>query len=122
MLVKKCNWTVWMAILAVLLPVSTASAQSVTGTILGTLTDVTGAAITSASVTVVNQDTGVEYQAAVGDSGEYTATNLPPGTYSVKTQLSGFKPTLVKDVVLLSNRSARVNLCWSRGASIKRWR
>jgi hypothetical protein len=41
---------------------------------------------------------------------------LPPGTYSIKTQLSGFKPTLVKDVVLLANRSARVNLVLEPGS------
>jgi hypothetical protein len=108
--------TVWTAMLAVLRSVNVSFAQSVTSAILGTLTDVSGAAITTASVIIVNQETGIEYQTAVGDSGEYTATNLPPGTYSVKTQLSGFRPTLVKDVVLLANRSARANLVLEPGS------
>ncbi len=105
-----------IALLAILLPGNDIFAQTVTGSILGTLTDVSGAAITSASVVIVNQETGIEYRAAVGDSGEYIATNLPPATYSVKTQLTGFKPTLVKDVVLLANRSARVNLILEPGS------
>ncbi len=102
--------------LAGLLAAALLLGQSVTSSVLGTLTDVSGAAITTASVIIVNQETGIEYPAAVGGSGEYTSTNLPPGTYSVKTQLSGFKPTLVKDIVLLANRSARVNLVLEPGA------
>ena len=78
--------------------------QNVAGTILGTLTDVSGAAVTSASIVAINEETGIEYRAAVGDSGEYTAANLPSGTYTVKTQLAGFRPTIVKGISLLANR------------------
>ena len=115
---NKFSFRYFLSVMALALSLSglPALAQSVTGTILGTLTDSSGAAVTNASVVILNQDTGLEYQAAVGGSGEYTATNLPPGNYSVKTQLSGFKPTLVKDVVLLANRSARINLVLEPGA------
>src|SRR5450432_4051625 len=104
-----------MLMFAALLPVSISFAQSVTATIVGTLTDASGASVTAASILIVNQDSGIEYHAAVGDSGEYTATNLPPGTYSVKTQLAGFKPVVVKDVVLLASRATRVNLVLEPG-------
>ena len=90
--------------------------QNVAGTILGTLTDVSGAAVTSASIVAINEETGIEYRAAVGDSGEYTAANLPSGTYTVKTQLAGFRPTIVKGISLLANRSVRVNLVLEPGA------
>ncbi|HEY7212322.1 MAG TPA: carboxypeptidase-like regulatory domain-containing protein, partial [Bryobacteraceae bacterium] len=41
--------------------------------------------------------------------------NLPPGTYSVRAELSSFKPSITRDVVLLANRSARVNVVLSPG-------
>ncbi len=89
--------------------------QNITGTILGTITDSSGAAVTGASITVVDANTSLEYKAAGGVS-EYTVTNLPPGTYSVRAELSGFKPSLTKDVILLASRSVRVNVVLSPGS------
>ena len=89
--------------------------QDITGTILGAITDSSGAAVTGASITVVDQNTNLEYKAARGVS-EYTVTNLPPGTYSVRAELSGFRPSLTRDVVLLANRSVRVNVVLSPGS------
>ncbi len=64
---------------------------------------------------MVDENTNLEYKAAGGVS-EYTVTNLPPGTYSVKAELSGFRPNLIKGVVLLANRSVRVNVILSPGS------
>ena len=75
--------------------------QNITGTILGTIIDASGATVSGASIAVVNQNTNLEYKAAGGVS-EYTVTNLPPGTYSVKAELNGFRPSVTKDVVLLA--------------------
>src|SRR5258708_2028550 len=104
------------AILSVLCFPTSSVAQNVTGTILGTLTDASGAAVTSATVVVVSQSTNIEYAAVVNDSGEFIANSLPPGTYTVRTQLSGFRPSVVKDVLLLANRSSRVNIVLEPGA------
>jgi hypothetical protein len=103
------------ALLAILVFSDPLFAQSVTGTIVGTLTDSTGAAVPTATVIVVNQDTNIEYPGVVSSSGEYTVTNLPPGSYSVKTSLTGFRPSVVKDVVVLPARSARVNVTLEPG-------
>ena len=106
---------VWTALLAVLSISTQSFAQNVTGTILGRLTDASGAAVTQAQVAVVNQNTNAEFQAVVGSEGEYTAVNLPSGTYTVKATLSGFKPSSVRDVVVLANRAARVNIVLEPG-------
>ena len=90
-------------------------AQNITGTILGTVTDASGAEVTGVSLLIANQDTNIEYK-AVSAASDYTVTNLPPGTYSVRAELSGFKPSLTKDIVLLANRSARVNIVLSPGS------
>src|SRR6476620_9598242 len=70
-------------------------AQNITGTILGTVTDASGAEVTGVSLLIANQDTNIEYK-AVSAASDYTVTNLPPGTYSIRAELSGFKPSLTK--------------------------
>ena len=114
---KHWKWiqTVGLVVLTVLLLSSQALAQNVTGSIVGTLTDASGAAVPSAKVVAVNQGTGIEYPAVVSGSGDYTLANLPSGTYTVKTDLSGFKPSVVTDVTVLANRSARVNVVLEPG-------
>ena len=104
-----------LILLFVLVFADRSTAQNITGTILGTVTDASGAAVTGASLVIVNQNTNIEYKAA-SDASEYTVTNLPPGVYSVRAELSGFKPSITKDVVLLANRSARVNIVLSPGS------
>src|SRR3954464_3402208 len=104
-----------VALLAGLLFACPSFAQNITGTILGTVTDASGAEVTGASLIIVDQNTNIEYK-AVSEGSEYTVTNLPPGTYSVRTELSGFKPSVTKDIVLLANRSARVNIVLSPGS------
>lgn len=90
--------------------------QNIAGTIVGAITDVSGAAVTSANVTLTNEETNIQYQAAAGETGEYVAPNLPPGTYTIRTELTGFKPHVVKGVRLLANRTARVDVVLEPGA------
>jgi hypothetical protein len=104
-----------MMLLAGFLLADPSFAQNITGSIVGTVTDSSGAAVNGASLVIVNQNTNIEYK-AVSDVSEYTVTNLPPGTYSVKAKLSGFKPSVTKDIVLLANRSERVNIVRSPGS------
>jgi Carboxypeptidase regulatory-like domain len=94
---------------------SVSSAQNITGTILGSVTDITGAAVTGASIVVVNDATNAEYKAVSGAS-EFTVTNLPPGHYSVRAELTGFRPSITKDITLLANRTERVNIVLSPGS------
>lgn len=78
--------------LAALLPlgvVSQASAQS-TGTLRGTVTDPSGAAIPNASVTATATNTGLSRTAATNESGIFVFPNLPIGAYSLKVAAKGF--------------------------------
>src|SRR5262245_45076103 len=90
---------------AILILAALAFGQNIAGTILGTITDASGAAVT-ATVSLVNEQTNIEYKAAAGETGEYVAPNLPPGTYTVRTELTGFKPSIVRGVRVLANRAA----------------
>ena len=70
----------------------TASAQVLYGSIVGTLTDQTGAVVPKAQVTVTNTSTGLSRQATTDDAGYYSIPNLPEGTYDLSVTASGFKP------------------------------
>jgi hypothetical protein len=61
----------------------TLHAQSTTGTILGQVTDPSGARVAKAIVIVVNMLTGETHTMQTNDEGEYVVPNLPVGTYSV---------------------------------------
>src|SRR5262245_3143546 len=74
-------------------------AQS-TATLQGTVTDTQGAVVPGASVTAINQATGVQRSATSDTAGSYQMAALPAGTYRVETRLSGFQPKIIKDVVL----------------------
>jgi len=77
-----------------------ASAQAVRATVLGTVTDRTGAVLPGATVTITNTDTRV-VQTTVSDSqGHYTLTNLLPAPYDIEATLSGFQ-TVVRSGVRL---------------------
>src|SRR5437879_5953384 len=64
--------------------------QGSQGRILGTVTDQTGGVISSATVTVLDVERGVSRTLTTGDSGEFNAPNLLPGTYTVRVEAKGF--------------------------------
>lgn len=78
--------------------------QGVSGRIVGTLTDSSGAVIPNASVTITNQGTGLATQVVSNGSGEYRADNLPPGNYEVKVEAQGLQSVVSKgNVVTVDN-------------------
>ena len=75
-------------------------AQIYTGTITGTVTDSTGAAVPNATVTVVNTATG-EVRAATSDSqGGYVVPQIPGGNYQITISSPKFQETVINDVVV----------------------
>src|SRR5205823_3966102 len=67
-----------------------AQSQATTGTIEGTTFDQTGAVLPGATVTVRSSATGVARTVASDDKGYFRAPLLPPGSYQVTAELSGF--------------------------------
>jgi hypothetical protein len=94
-----------------------ALAQETTGSISGTVTDPSGAAIKGATITLTNTDRGhVERTISTDSHGFYTATSLPLGTYSVKIVDSGFKTELETTLVLHVNDALTVNRAMTPGS------
>src|SRR3954447_20285005 len=73
-----------------------ASAQAVYGSIIGTVTDPSGAAVAGAKVTVTDQAKGTSTSTVTNDTGNYSVTHLIPDTYTVRIEGSGFKSTETK--------------------------
>jgi hypothetical protein len=86
-----------------------AFAQAVYGSILGTITDPSGAAVGNAKVTVTDQRKGTSDTTTTNDSGNYSVTHLIPDTYAVHVEGSGFKSLEFKDVIVNADASSNVN-------------
>ncbi|MGH9647193.1 MAG: carboxypeptidase-like regulatory domain-containing protein, partial [Bryobacteraceae bacterium] len=85
-------------------------AQTVTGTILGTVLDESGSAVPNAAITITNQDTGVVRNTASNGDGLYNVPSLLPGKYSVTATAPGFSQSQVKDIALAVGSNAHVDL------------
>jgi outer membrane receptor protein involved in Fe transport len=86
-----------------------ASAQSTTGTFQGTVTDSTGAPLPGVTITIVNAQTNLTRTTTTNGSGNYDAPLLPPGRYSVSSELAGFRRLEKSGLVLEVTQNARVD-------------
>lgn len=84
--------------------------QADTSSISGTITDSTGAVVPNAKVTIHNDATGSERSIVTNNAGSYTITNLPPGTYSVRAEATGFSTAQQTGTRLDPNIGSRVDL------------
>jgi hypothetical protein len=94
----------------------TVSAQVLYGSIVGTLTDQTGAVVPKAVVTVTNTATGLARESTANDAGYYSVPNLQEGTYDVSINADGFRPYTQKGVTVQVNAVTRVDARIQLGA------
>jgi Carboxypeptidase regulatory-like domain len=85
-------------------------AQAVTGTILGTVTDSTGAVVANAKVTLVNEGTGLTRVVTADANGEYTAPALPTGHYTITSEMTGFKSVALSNIEVGVDQRVRMDL------------
>jgi outer membrane receptor protein involved in Fe transport len=83
------TWLV-LALTLVLAAAPSAHAQTVTGTIQGTVTDTSGGVVPGATVTITHVDTGTDRAIVTNEQGTYAAPFLQIGRYRIKVELSGF--------------------------------
>jgi hypothetical protein len=94
--------------LSALLLAPVLAAQSITGTILGTVEDPAGLAAAGAEVTLTQVSTGVKRNAKTTDNGGFTFANVEPGQYSVQVHATGFKAALIDSVILTASETRPV--------------
>jgi hypothetical protein len=93
-----------------------ASAQSVSGTILGTVTDSSGAVVSNAKVTVTNEGTGLTRTIESDSNGEYVVPSIPTGRYTVVVEMAGFKTMALSNIEVGVDQRARIDLKLEVGA------
>ncbi len=105
-----------LLVLALVLIASSALGQAVSSTILGTVTDSSGAVIIGANVTVTETATQTSRTSQTNESGNYSFPDLPPGNYILTAEVTGFKKEARKDISLLVNSSQRVDIQLTPGS------
>src|SRR4051812_10781768 len=84
-------------------------AQVTSATIVGTVSDPSGAAVAGAQVTARNVDTGLTRTVSSGEDGSYRLEFLPVGNYAVEVTTTGFKKSYLNNIVLQVNDTVRVD-------------
>ena len=102
-------------VVAVVLFGIAARGQTFRGTILGTVTDTSGAVVSGAKVAVRNANTGLERITETSADGSYAVPELPLGTYSVSITQSGFQTSLTTGVAVDVASERRVDAALKPG-------
>jgi Carboxypeptidase regulatory-like domain len=85
------------------------SAQAVYGSIFGTITDQSGAAVIGAKLTVTSLQKGTESETTTNETGNYTVTHLIPDQYEVRFEAPGFKTLHYNDIPVYADQAVRVD-------------
>ncbi|MCC6345395.1 MAG: carboxypeptidase regulatory-like domain-containing protein, partial [Bryobacterales bacterium] len=102
-------------ILAVCAALAVLSAQTIDTSVLGVVTDPSGAVIAGASVSVTSNATGVKRPATTGADGQYEVRYLVPGEYTVEVTATGFRAARAANVVIQLNQQARIDFSMKVG-------
>jgi hypothetical protein len=89
--------------------------QITTAEVNGTVTDASGAVVVGATVTVTNPATNTAREARTNAAGNFDVPSLPPGTYSVKVEMTGFSSQVRDDLELQVAQVAKVDVSLQPG-------
>jgi len=93
-----------------------AGAQVLYGTLVGNVTDPSGAAVPGATVTLINANTNLAKEATTNTEGVYRFVNVQPGPYKVRVSLTGFKEYVKEGVPIAATTVSRVDVVLEVGA------
>ena len=111
------RWSFALATLLLALAVSASRAQTSFGQVSGVVTDPTGAALPQASVVLTNTNTQAKRAVTTDANGNFIATNLPIGNYSVAVSQSGFRTAQQQEVVITADAKVTSNFTLQIGQS-----
>src|SRR5712671_7739292 len=111
---KRISLSISCTLILTLFGAASLSAQKITGDISGDVTDASGAAIPNVVVTAVNGATGLTRSATTSNSGAYTLTELPIGTYKLTVSSQGFK-TIVRSAIVSTGAVTRADFALQIG-------
>src|SRR5215217_5089820 len=106
--IKRPVLFVGLVLVLLVLPAA-ASAQTVTGTVQGTVSDSSGALVSGADVAIRNMDTGQQRNVKTGGEGTYSASFLPLGRYTVTASGPGFNKVAQENIEVTLNQTRVIN-------------
>jgi hypothetical protein len=115
---KKLLWMfLLLLVVGIGLPSPNANGQAVTATLVGTITDQSGAVVPNAPVSITNQGTGAASHGSSNESGNYDFTFLTPGMYTVTVTAPGFEKKVTSNVNVPVNTTTRVDVSLQAGSA-----
>ena len=97
----RCVWVLPFVVASICLSgASSALAQGTTGTLTGTVVDSSSSAVPGATVTATEGETAAVRTVVTNENGLFRITGLNPGRYTLKVELTSFKPVTVSDIAL----------------------
>jgi len=96
---------------------ATAWGQTYSGSLTGVVTDPSGAVIPGAKVTLTDVGKNIDFPALTNTAGRYVVRALPPSSYRLKVEVSGFKTHIQDDIVLAVNQNSSIDVSMQVGAT-----
>ncbi len=107
---RKILWSVFLGIVfSFVLFAPDMLAQTFKATVVGVVTDATGAAVPNATVTITQQATNQSQTVTTDEEGSFAVTQLEPGVYSIRVEAANFKTSVKTDLVLETAQNLRLN-------------
>ena len=104
-------WTArFLAVLFIWMAALTAAGQTPTASISGVVHDSTGAVVPQVKITLRNTAKGTFRTTASDTNGQYTMTNVEPGTYELRAERTGFNTEVKNNVVLAVGGASQLDL------------
>ncbi len=101
-------WALCLLVFA-LLSAPFARAQQTLGSLNGTVTDISGAAVSGASVTVVSEQTGLTRSTTTHSNGYWEILNIPIGTYHITVKAPNFETEDFPGITVREDRASTLN-------------
>jgi carboxypeptidase family protein len=111
------KYGLFISLVALLLATTSIWAQVGTTSVRGTVTDKTGAVISTAKVTLTSVGQALTRETTTGSTGEYEFLALPPGTYTLTVEMTGFRKFENKNIQLLVNLPSTINVSLEVGVA-----
>ncbi len=109
-------WVVMATVLLLLVSLPSSHAQTVTGSIVGTVKDAQGASMANASVTAKSLETGAERSTMTDAAGGYNIVSVPAGAYDVTVTAQGFQTEIQKGLTMTVGAVVRADLSLKVGS------
>ncbi len=112
---KRCALVFAVSVCVLLVLPNRGFSQAVYGSVFGTITDPSGAAVPNAKVTVTNIAKGTFDTTTTNATGNYTVTHLIPDQYSLKVEAHGFKTAEQRPITVSADSAARLDMAMEIG-------